>query len=79
MLIAGVLQGGPAARGGLRPGDVVRGIDGQPVTNTAQLLAAVAALKPDSQAQVAVQRGAQSLQLTLAVGQRPRPQRRDIE
>jgi serine protease DegQ len=79
VLIAGVLQGGPAARAGLRPGDVVRGIDGQPVANTAQLLAAVAALKPNSQAQVAVQRGAQALELSVAVAQRPKPQRRDID
>jgi Do/DeqQ family serine protease len=76
VLITGVLQDGPASRGGMRPGDVVVSIAGAEVANTAQLLAAVAALKPQSVASVAVQRGAQQLQLNLTVAQRPRAQRR---
>jgi Do/DeqQ family serine protease len=71
-LITGVLQGGPASQGGLKPGDVVTRIGDSPVTNTTQLLAAVAALKPKSTAMVTVQRGAQTLTLPITVGQRPR-------
>ena len=71
-LITGVLQGGPASAGGLKPGDVVTRIDNSPVTNTTQLLAAVAALKPKSTATVTVQRGKQTLELPVTVGQRPR-------
>ncbi|MFY9511864.1 MAG: trypsin-like peptidase domain-containing protein, partial [Rubrivivax sp.] len=56
VLITGVLQDGPASKGGLKPGDVVVRIGDAPVANTAQLLSAVAALKPQSQATVAVQR-----------------------
>ena len=48
MLITGVLQDGPASRGGLRPGDVVLAIAGAEVANTAQLLTRVAALKPQT-------------------------------
>jgi S1-C subfamily serine protease len=76
VLITGVLQDGPASRGGMRPGDVVLAISGAEVANTAQLLAAVAALKPQTDANVAVQRGEQSLQLKLSVAQRPKAQRR---
>jgi S1-C subfamily serine protease len=79
VLITGVLQDGPASRGGMRPGDVVLAIAGAEVANTAQLLAAVAALKPQTAAAVAVQRGAQALQLTLTVAQRPKAQRRAAE
>jgi serine protease DegQ len=79
VLITGVLQDGPASRGGLRPGDVVLSIAGTEVANTAQLLAAVAALKPQTEAEVAVQRGEQSLQLKLSVTQRPKTQRRAPE
>jgi serine protease DegQ len=50
-----------------------------PVTNTAQLLAAVAALKPRSEADVGVQRGDQSLQLKLVIAQRPTPRQRELE
>jgi serine protease DegQ len=46
VLITGVLQNGPAAQGGVRPGDVVVQVAGKPVANTSQLLNAVAALKP---------------------------------
>jgi Do/DeqQ family serine protease len=79
VLITGVLHDGPASRGGMRPGDVVVAIAGAEVTDTAQLLAAVAALKPHSEASVAVQRGDQALQLKLWVAQRPRAQRRAID
>ncbi len=75
VLITGVLQDGPAARGGLRPGDVVVGVGGQPVANSQELFAAVAALKPGSTAVVAVQRGAQALELKLVVSERPAAQR----
>ncbi|MDE2456153.1 MAG: PDZ domain-containing protein, partial [Burkholderiales bacterium] len=71
VLIAGVLQDGPASRGGMKPGDVVVRVGPRPVVNTAELLAAVAALDPGSKAQVGIQRGAQALQLELAVGTRP--------
>ena len=79
VLITGVLQDGPASRGGMRPGDVVVGIGGVEVSNTAQLLAAVAALRPQTVAQVAVQRGAQPLLLNLTVAQRPVRQQRVAE
>jgi serine protease DegQ len=79
VLITGVLQDGPAGRGGMRPGDVVLTIEGADVANTAELLAAVAALKPQSEASVAVQRGAQTLQLKLMVALRPQAQRRPAE
>jgi Do/DeqQ family serine protease len=79
VLITGVLQDGPASRGGLRPGDVVVSIAGAEVANTTQLLAAVAALKPQTEANVVVQRGAQALQLNLTVAQRPKAQRRTAE
>ena len=79
VLITGVLQDGPASRAGMRPGDVVVAIAGAEVANTAQLLAAVAALKPRSVAHVTVPRGAQPLQLNLTVAQRPVQTRRSAE
>jgi Do/DeqQ family serine protease len=73
VLITGVLQDGPASKGGVKPGDVVTQIGGKPVSNTAQLLNAVAALKPKSEAMIGVQRGDKALQLKVHVGQRPPP------
>lgn len=71
VLITGVLHDGPAARGGLRPGDVVVRIDQKPVNNTAQLLNVVASLKPEANAVITVQRGQSTLDLQVLVAQRP--------
>ena len=75
VLITGVLQNGPAARGGLRPGDVVVAIAGKPVQNTNALFAAVASLAPDSTTVIGVQRGANLLQLQVQLAERPTTQR----
>jgi S1-C subfamily serine protease len=74
VLITGVLQDGPASRGGMRPGDVVRRIGGVEVTNTAQLLGAVAVLKPKGEVLISVQRGDKALDLKVTVAQRPKQQ-----
>jgi Do/DeqQ family serine protease len=71
VLITGVLQNGPASNGGIKPGDVVTKIGGKAVTNTAELLNAVAALDPGSDAAIGVQRGDKSVEVTVTVAQRP--------
>jgi serine protease DegQ len=71
VLITGLLQDGPAAKGGVRPGDVVLKVADKPVRNTVELLAAVAALPPGAEAKISVQRGAQALDVKVQVAQRP--------
>jgi Do/DeqQ family serine protease len=73
VLITGVLQNGPAAQAGVRPGDVVTKIGDRPVANTAELLKAVAMLTPQSRASITVQRAAQAVTLQVIVGRRPAP------
>ena len=73
VLVAGVVHDGPAAAGGLRPGDVLLGLAGAKVANAAELLPRVAALPPGSRARVEVQRGTHKLELELTVGERPPP------
>jgi Do/DeqQ family serine protease len=70
-LITGVLDNGPADKGGMRPGDVVMRVADRPVANSGELRTQVAALAPGSEAQFTVQRGEQSLALKLSVGERP--------
>jgi Do/DeqQ family serine protease len=72
VLIAGVLDNGPANQAGVRVGDVVLKVDGHPVANTAQLLNEVAALAPQSRATLSIVRGDQRLDLMVKVAQRPR-------
>jgi serine protease DegQ len=76
VLIAGVLQDGPAQRAGVRPGDVVVQIGERPVRVASDLFAAVAALEPGSKAPVVVQRGRERVSLDVEVGDRSRDARR---
>mgnify|MGYP000397917916 FL=1 len=70
-LIAGVLKGGPADRGGIRPGDVLLAVNNHPVKDSSSLLNLIAALKPDEIAQITVNRKNQSLSLKIRIGRRP--------
>jgi len=76
VLVTGVLREGPAAKAGLKPGDVVTAIGGMKVTNTQQLLRAVGALKPPASAALDVQRGSQSMTIVVPVAKRPPPPQR---
>ena len=73
VIITGVLQNGPAALGGIRPGDVIMAVDGQPVGNVSQLLTAVAALKPGKPAPLKVLRGDSPVDISVTPAQRQRP------
>jgi serine protease DegQ len=70
-LVAGVVRGGPAEGGGMRPGDVVIAIDGKPVGDAAALLNTVAGLKPGSNAGITLVRERKEMKLTVKVGTRP--------
>ena len=70
-LIAGVLKGGPADAGGIRPGDILLAVNGNKVSNSASLLNLIAALKPGDVARLTVARKQQSLDLKIQVGRRP--------
>jgi len=75
VLIGGVVADAPAARAGIKPGDVLTRIGEHAVLTPAELLASVAALPPGAPVEVAVRRGGKALAFQVAVGQRPRPQR----
>lgn len=78
VIITGVLQDGPAARAGIRPGDVIVRVGDKPTENVSALLSAVAALKPGEPAAFQLQRGDAQLELNVVPGTRPqqRGQRR---
>ncbi len=70
-LIAGVLKGGPANTGGVRPGDILLAVNGKAVSNSASLLNLIADLKPGVEAQLRVARKQHVLDLKVQVGRRP--------
>ncbi|HSU24040.1 trypsin-like peptidase domain-containing protein [Comamonadaceae bacterium OTU4NAUVB1] len=74
VIITGVLQNGPAARAGIRPGDVITGVGDKKVDNVQELLTAVAGLKPGIEARFALQRGSDRMELAVSPGLRPKTQ-----
>lgn len=70
-LIARVEPNGPAAKGGLRAGDVVTRINGQQVTPDQTLTRLVSQLQPGTAARFEVLRGGQPQSLTVQVATRP--------
>ncbi|HEX9721561.1 MAG TPA: trypsin-like peptidase domain-containing protein [Ramlibacter sp.] len=73
VLITGVLQNGPAAQAGIRPGDVIVEVAGKQIANVSELLSNVAGLKPGAPAKFRVLRHDDAVELNVTPGLRPRP------
>ena len=71
VIITGVLNGGPAARAGMRPGDVVTRINGRPIRTVAELRSGITALRPGTAATFTALRQGQNVEMQLVPGQRP--------
>ena len=72
VLVTGVLQNGPAANAGLRPGDLLLVVAGQPVKSVGELLTQIAALAPGKSVKIEVVRKNQRLTLDVTPAQRPK-------
>lgn len=71
-LIAGVLKDGPADRAGIRAGDIMIAIEGEPIFNSSELLNRVAALAPGATAIVTIIRDKKEMDIQIKVGVRPK-------
>ncbi len=69
--IAAVERSGPAGRAGLRPGDVVTGVNGTAVDSARNLIRAVAAIPPGESATLQVRRQGRDFQVPVTIGRRP--------
>ena len=73
VLLSGVLEGGPAARGGVKPGDVLIAVNGNPVKDVRSLLNQIAQIPPGNDAKLAILRKGKEIELTAKTGKRPKP------
>ena len=73
VIITGVLQNGPAAQAGIRPGDVITAVGDREVNSVAQLLSAVAALQPEQPATLQVLRKGEKSEVRVIPGRRTPP------
>lgn len=71
-LIAGVLKSGPADRAGVKPGDVLKAVNGKPVSDSSSLLNLIAVLKPGETARLSVARKNSDMEFDVKVARRPR-------
>jgi serine protease DegQ len=73
VLISGVLEGGPAARGGVKPGDVLTTVNGNKIKDVKQLLNQIAQIGPGNEASLRIFRKDKELELKIQTGKRPKP------
>jgi S1-C subfamily serine protease len=74
--VADVVRGSPAAQAGVRPGDVILAIDGQPIYNTLGLIRIVASQPPGRTVRLRIYRQGRAFEVSVVVGRRP-PLRED--
>jgi serine protease DegQ len=73
VLLSGVLEGGPAARGGVKPGDVLTAVNGDKTKDVKQLLNQIAQIGPGNEATLNILRKGKEVVLTVQTGKRPKP------
>ena len=75
VMIVGTLQNGPADRAGIKPGDVLKKIDGKAIKDITQLLYRIAAVNPGEKIKVEIIRKGKDLEFDVQVGKRPGPKK----
>jgi S1-C subfamily serine protease len=66
-----VIREGPAHQAGIRPGDIIVALEGQPITGTADALKTIARHKPGERIQVKGLRRGKVFRVTARTGRRP--------
>ena len=72
VLISGVLEGGPADKAGMKPGDVLTQVNGQAVSDVVTLLNRIAQTGPGDEAKINLLRKGKPMTLKVQVGKRPK-------
>ena len=68
VLVSGVVPGGPAAKAGVKKGDVILELDGQPTATGDVLVTDLANLKPGERVPVTVSRSGKKITFTVTLG-----------
>jgi serine protease Do len=71
VLVAKVLEGGPADKGQMKDGDIIRQVDNQQVKNVKELLSVVGRIPSGKKIKILVLRDKKEVALDVVVGERP--------
>jgi hypothetical protein len=69
-MVTQIYPAGPAARAGLRPGDVITSVDSQRVSSSSDLISAIENEQPGARVQLTVLRNNQQMNMPLTLGSR---------
>ncbi len=72
MKLAGVREGSPAEKGGLKAGDVITGFGGKPVATIYDYMESMGRYKPGDSVEIVVQREGKEQKLQVTLGSRPK-------
>ena len=72
VIVAGIQRNGPAAKAGMRAGDVIVGVNGEEITDRRTVMDLIAQIKPGEKLSVKVLRAGKTIKLKATVGERPR-------
>jgi serine protease DegQ len=73
VLLSGILEGGPAERSGLKPGDILTSVNKKQINDVRDLLNQISQLEPGDEANITFLRKGKALELTVQAGKRPKP------
>lgn len=71
VIVRNIIPGSPAAKSGLKVGDVILSIDGVEMTDSNRLIQHVARKMPNSVLQVQVVRGSENMNIDITLAERP--------
>ena len=74
-LIAGIMRGSPADKGGVHTGDVLLAVNGKPVSDSQTMIEHIAALQPGSKATLKLRRANRDIDIDVTIGKRPQSKR----
>ena len=73
ILIVAVLKGGPADQAGIMPGDIMTGINGEPLYNPRHAINMISQVKPGARIEIELLRGWETEKVEVQVAERPAP------